>query len=166
MHRQKWDPWAGPNLQGYPANLSSTPTTIVLQRSCNYSVFTPAVVGTAFPTIKKTITLSGGPGTILGRSQFAILSFRILDVAAGGNLTVSGVTITNGRTAGNISTTLLNQNTTTGVGGGGILNSGLLTVFQSNILSNTAAVNGGGVNRRPERSPPGRARRTSLRAAA
>ncbi len=168
------------------ANLSTTPTTIVLQRSCDYSVFTPAVAGTAFPTITKSITLSGGPGTVLSRSQFAVLDFRVLNVGATGNLTVTGVTIRNGSTAGlgggiqnagrltvgsstitqntagngggvanlagataSISSTLISQNTTTGVGGGGIINSGFLTVFQGNILSNTAPINGGGVNTQP-----------------
>ena len=160
----------------------------MLQRNCNYSVFTPAVVGTAFPTITKNITLSGGPGTVLSRSPFTILSFRILNVGVTGDLTVSGVTITNGRAFGGgngggisnagdltvsnskitgnrasnggglanlatadatISTTLMSQNTTTGVGGGGIINFGDLTVFHGNILSNTAAVNGGGVNTQP-----------------
>jgi hypothetical protein len=168
------------------ANVAATPTTIVLQRNCNYSVFTPAVAGTAFPQIKKNITLSGGTGTVLSRSQFAILSFRVLDVNATGTLTVTGVTITNGRTAGlgggiqnagrlivdnskitqnnagngggvanaagataTISGTLISQNTTTGVGGGGIINFGFLTVFQGNILNNTAPINGGGVNTQP-----------------
>ncbi len=168
------------------ANAGTGPGTIVLQRNCNYSVFTPAIAGTAFPTITKTITLSGGPGTVLSRSQFAIQNFRILNVGGPGNLTVTGVTITNGRSLSlgggiqnggrltvsnskitrnrasngggvanlggaraSISTTLLSQNTTAAVGGGGIINFGQLTVFHGNILSNFAAINGGGVNTQP-----------------
>jgi hypothetical protein len=168
------------------ANAGTGPTTIVLQRNCNYSVSVPAVAGTAFPTITGNVTLSGGTGTVLSRSAFTILSFRILDVAATGTLNVSGVTIRNGssllngggirnagvlsvssstltdNTAANggavansaggtatITSSLLNENTTTGVGGGGIMNFGLLTVAKSNILTNTAPINGGGVNTQP-----------------
>ncbi|HXA62116.1 MAG TPA: hypothetical protein VNW94_23450, partial [Streptosporangiaceae bacterium] len=40
----------------------------------------------------------------------------------------------------------LNANSTTGVGGGAIINSGTLTVFQSVLSGNSAPINGGGLN--------------------
>jgi hypothetical protein len=40
----------------------------------------------------------------------------------------------------------MSLNTTTGVGGGGIINSGTLTLAESSLSSNKAPINGGGVN--------------------
>ena len=40
----------------------------------------------------------------------------------------------------------ISQNMTTGVGGGGILNSGMLTLAESNLSGNHAPINGGGLN--------------------
>jgi hypothetical protein len=57
-----------------------------------------------------------------------------------------------GNTAGanaTISLSLLNANSTTGVGGGGIINSGTLTVFKSFLAGNSAPINGGGLNTQP-----------------
>jgi hypothetical protein len=45
-----------------------------------------------------------------------------------------------------ISRSVLSANATTGVGGGGVINSGVMTVFASSLLLNTAPINGGGVN--------------------
>jgi hypothetical protein len=67
--------------------------------------------------------------------------------------TLSGNRAGNGGALGNtaganatISLSLLNANSTTGVGGGGILNSGTLTVFKSVLAGNSAPINGGGLN--------------------
>jgi hypothetical protein len=56
--------------------------------------------------------------------------------------TIAGATTT-------ISHSVVSLNTTTGVGGGGLLNSGLLTVFVTVIRANVAPINGGGVNTQP-----------------
>lgn len=48
-----------------------------------------------------------------------------------------------------ISHSLVTANATTGVGGGGVLNSGVLTVFESVFQLNTAPINGGAVNTQP-----------------
>jgi hypothetical protein len=42
--------------------------------------------------------------------------------------------------------TLFDGNTTTGVGGGGIINSGTLTLAGSTLSGNSAPINGGGLN--------------------
>ena len=165
------------------ANTSLTPTTLVLARPCTYSISAPAAVGDGLPVITRNITLQGGTNTVIRRSPFTILPFRILDVATSGTLTVDRISILNGNTpalgggiqnagtlfvshsrlsgnnAGNggglangagatatVSSTLFNQNTTTGVGGGAIINSGTLTLFNCVLDSNTAPINGGGLN--------------------
>lgn len=45
-----------------------------------------------------------------------------------------------------VSDTLIDANTTTGVGGGGIINSGTLTLATSTLSGNSAPINGGGLN--------------------
>jgi hypothetical protein len=157
-----------------------------LARNCIYSIITPATAATALPIISGNIRLVGGPGTTIRRDPAAATDFRILDIAVGGTLHVTGIAIKNGRTnglggaiqnagtlgleqtdlvgnrAGNgggvanlagaravIVRTVLATNTTTGVGGGAILNSGDLTVLLSRLFGNHAPINGGGVNTQP-----------------
>jgi hypothetical protein len=60
----------------------------------------------------------------------------------GGVANIAGATAT-------ISRSLLNANITTSIGGGGILNSGTLTVLGTVFSANTAPINGGGVNTQP-----------------
>lgn len=161
---------------------NTVPAVLRLNANCTYSVTTPATAATGLPTVTGNVTLVGGPGTTIRRAPGAAL-FRVLDVAAGGTLRVTGIAITNGNTAGlgggiqnagtlalrhvtlsgnnagngggvsnaagataTISRSLLNANTTTGVGGGGLINSGTLTAFGSVFSANTAPINGGAVN--------------------
>ncbi len=56
---------------------------------------------------------------------------RVFSVNSGGNLTINGVTITNGRTGSN--------------DGGGISNNGTLTLTNSTVSGNTATNEGGGI---------------------
>ena len=46
----------------------------------------------------------------------------------------------------NIYHTVFDRNTTTGVGGGGIINSGTMTLLGNTLSGNTAPINGGGLN--------------------
>jgi hypothetical protein len=161
---------------------NTVPAVLRLSRNCTYSIATPAIAATGLPVITGNVTLVGGPRTMIRRDPGAAL-FRVLDVAASGTLRVTGISITNGNTAGlgggiqnagtlvlrhvtmsgnragnggavanaagataTVSRSLLNANTTTGVGGGGAINSGTLTVFGSVLSANTAPINGGGVN--------------------
>ena len=112
------------------ANTSLTPTTLQLAWPCTYSITTPATATDGLPVIAKNITLQGGTSTVIRRSPFTVLPFRILEVATSGTLTVSHVSILNGRTAGQ---------------GGGILNNGTLFVRNSTISGNSAG-NGGGLS--------------------
>jgi hypothetical protein len=166
---------------------SANTSTAVLRLSanCTYGITTPATAATGLPTITGNVTLVGGPGTAIRRAPGAAL-FRILDVAAGGTLRVTGTSILNGRTAGlgggiqnagtlvlrhvtmagnaggnggavansaagtaTISRSLINANSTTGVGGGGLINFGTLTVFGTVLSGNTAPINGGAMNTQP-----------------
>jgi hypothetical protein len=69
------------------------------------------------------------------------------------NVTLAENTASNGGAVANIGgatatviRALITANTTTGVGGGGILNSGSLTTYGTVLSVNTAPINGGGVN--------------------
>src|SRR6266705_2633300 len=112
------------------ANISGVATTIVLPFSCTFDIFAPATAADGLPIITGNITLAGTQNSVIRRVPFAP-SFRILEVAAGGTLGVSHVAILNGITAGL---------------GGGIINSGLLTLSGSTVNANTAPINGGGLN--------------------
>lgn len=78
-----------------------------------------------------------------------------------GTLWIGKVTFT-GNSAGNggalsnsagatatIENAAMQENTTTGVGGGAIINSGLLTLDESSLTGNHAPINGGGLNTQP-----------------
>lgn len=162
---------------------SSSAATVVLRGNCTYNITTPATPADGLPAITGRIKLVGGSKTVIKRSPAALTAFRVLDVAAGGRLTLNGISIQNGTTnglgggiqnagtlilyvvklsgdtAGNggalanlagatarVSNTLIEANTTTGVGGGGIINMGTLTLAKSVLSGNSAPINGGGLN--------------------
>ena len=162
---------------------SHSAATVILPGNCTYDITTPATATDGLPIITGHITLAGGANTVIRRSPGAPTAFRILDVAAGGTLSLHSISVLNGstnglgggiqnagtlvvdqaklsgNTAGNggalanvagatarVSRTQINANTTTGVGGGGIINSGTLTLATSVLSGNTAPINGGGLN--------------------
>jgi CSLREA domain-containing protein len=84
---------------------------------------------------------------------------RVIHVVGAGNLTASGITITNGRTGSsgggirnegalNLSNTTVAANETTGSFGGGIANSGTATMSLTNVTlsGNRAESDGGGID--------------------
>jgi hypothetical protein len=68
---------------------------------------------------------------------------------SGNNAGNGGAVANNGGARATISRSLLKANATTGVGGGGIINFGVLTVAESVIELNTAPINGGGIDTQP-----------------
>ena len=105
-----------------------------------------------------TLTITG-PGattlTISGNNGVSGRNFHILSVATGGNLAISGVTISGAQTSSrggafNNSGTLTVINSTisgntAGTGGGGIVNYGILNIANSTISGNTSNSGGGGI---------------------
>jgi hypothetical protein len=106
--------------------------------------------------------LNVAAGATLRVAGLAILNGSTAGLGGGiqnaGTLVLRQVTLA-GNTAGNgggvanipgatatISLNLINANRTTGVGGGGIINLGTLTVIDTVFSANTAPINGGGVN--------------------
>jgi hypothetical protein len=165
---------------------SSGPGTLLLAANCTYGITVPATASDGLPLITGHVSLVGGQNTVIRRSPAALTSFRVLDVAAGGSLRVSNLSIRNGKTAGagggiqNAGTLWISkvtfsgnsasnggalsnaagatailydatiaENTTTGVGGGGIINFGTLTLNESSLSGNHAPINGGGLNTQP-----------------
>jgi hypothetical protein len=82
------------------------------------------------PVITSAISLTGSEYTVISRSRAAATAFRILDVAAGGSLSLTSVSIQNGSTTGL---------------GGGIRNAGVLRLYQVDLSGNKAG-NGGGLD--------------------
>jgi hypothetical protein len=157
---------------------------IVLPQNCNYDITAAAAPGDGLPVITGHVVLSGAHNTAIRRR--AATSFRLFEVAAGGSLSLTSITVDGGSSAGlggailNAGTLVLSRtifthntagnggalansaggtmrvsdsdferNTTTGVGGGAIINSADLIVTGSVLSDNTAPINGGAVNTQP-----------------
>jgi hypothetical protein len=122
----------------------------VIQRASiapNFRIFEVAATGTL--SLSSLSILNGNSAGLGG----GILNAGDLSVSASkfsGNTASNGGAVSNspGGTA-TISGTLMNQNTTTGVGGGAIINFASLFLSRSTVDSNSAPVNGGGLNTQP-----------------
>ncbi|MEI6684524.1 MAG: choice-of-anchor Q domain-containing protein, partial [Planctomycetota bacterium] len=99
-----------------------------------------------------TITGLGAPSLTIGANKN---NFSIFSIDSGGNLSISGVTVSGAQTTGkggafnNAGTLTVSNSTISGntadTGGGGIFNNGTLTVTNS-TLSGNSAVYGGGIS--------------------
>jgi parallel beta-helix repeat protein len=110
------------------ANTTVAADTLNLASGCTYTM-TSAHGGpaNALPVITTPIELIG-PATV---TRSSLLLFRIAEVSPTGNLTLTtSVAFTNGSVVGN---------------GGGILNSGAVTLTNSSLSGNLATGNGGGL---------------------
>lgn len=109
--------------------------SVVLAAGCVYTLTSVAATGAGgpdgLPVITGDVTITGTGATI--RRSASAPDFRIAEVAPGGRLTVSGVTLSGGRAAD----------------GAGILDAGALTLIQSAVTTNAASGIGGGVQVAP-----------------
>jgi hypothetical protein len=86
----------------------------------------------ALPDLTHSVSIQGPGANSLTVRRNIGGNYRILTVAAGATVSISGLTISNGYPTG-------------GVDGGGILNSGMLTVSTCTITGNTVDSSGGGI---------------------
>jgi hypothetical protein len=114
--------------------------TINLASGCTYSLTSanntvPGIGANGLPVISAAITINGGGGaTIAGNNS----NFRIIAIsgAAGGSLTLNGITVTGGNASGQGPAGF----------GGGIFNfAGTLLLNRSVVTGNTASGAGGGI---------------------
>ncbi|GAA2816449.1 hypothetical protein [Crossiella cryophila] len=110
------------------ANSTPAADTLALAGGCTYRLTSPhGGLGNGLPVITTPMELIG-PATI---TRDSLLLFRIAEVSATGNLTLTtSVAITNGSAIGN---------------GGGILNRGAVTFTNSSLTGNLATLSGGGL---------------------
>jgi len=111
---------------------------------------------TALPILQPngTLTINGGGVITLNRASSAS-SFRIIEVETAANVTLNGLTITNGSIALNggagirnngilfLMNSTVHNNVSTNRGGG-IANAGTMTMTNSTVSNNSATTNGGG----------------------
>ena len=146
------------------AAASSGTTTLALPSGCTYtltSVNNSSDGSTGLPVITANVTIQGNGATITRSTASGTAAFRLLDVASGGSLTISSLTLNNGLANGGqqgggaifshgsltVSTSTFTNNSspsTTGTSGGAINSSGTLNVTTS-LFSGTSAQEGGGV---------------------
>ncbi|MCX5378076.1 hypothetical protein [Streptomyces sp. NBC_00091] len=102
--------------------------TIHLAERCTYPFLDDfANSGNALPVITGKVTIKGEDSTLI---RSASAPFRLIEVAASGQLTLKGLTVAGGNVA---------------VIGGGILNRGTLQVEKSTVAGNQAEQAGGGI---------------------
>jgi hypothetical protein len=114
--------------------LSLTPGCIYTLTAVNNS--DPNLGDNGLPVINVTLTIKGNGATIRRQSTPAVPKFRIFQVAPGGDLTISDLTVDNGDTSG--------SDPKAGKGGG-IFNLGALKVTNSTLSRNHANFGGGGI---------------------
>jgi len=118
------------------ANNTVGADTIDLAPGCIYVITNQADPGDGLPVVTGTLVIHGNGATVRRSSESA---FRILEVAGGGDLTLDHITVSGGSVSSSGGTTAF---------GGGILNTGRLTVIDStisdNAVSGTGSSAGGG----------------------
>ena len=86
--------------------------------------------------INKNLTIQGLGANLLTVSRISAPDFRIFTINSGQTVTISGLTISNGNAVGGPGAN----------SGGGILNSGTLTLIDSVVSGNNASAAGGGIS--------------------
>jgi CSLREA domain-containing protein len=102
----------------------------------NFSVTGPISLPSALPDISSDMTINGPGANILTIQRSTVAgtpNFRIFTTSPSTMVTIFGLTIFNGNASGDAGK------------GGGILNSGTLTLNSSVVSGNTAAAGGGGI---------------------
>jgi hypothetical protein len=130
--------------------LEGGPSTTIRRDPATAALFRVLNVATgAFLHVRGIAILNGNTAGLGGGIQ------------AAGTLELSHITLS-GNTAGNggaiavaagaravITRTVIAANPTKGVGGGGLINFGVLTLTESHVTGNSAPINGGGLNTQP-----------------
>ena len=124
--------------------------TVIRRSPAALTAFRVLEVATSGSLRVSDLSIRNGSTAGLGGGILNAGTLWISKVTFTGNKAGNGGALSNaaGATA-TIDDATMFQNTTTGVGGGGILNSGTLTLAESNLSGNHAPINGGGLNTQP-----------------
>lgn len=154
---------SAPSLVSAISSANRTGGTVTLASGCTYTLMgrnNSTDGGTGLPVISGKVTVRGSATTIRRSSATGIAAFRLFDVAHGGSLTLSGLTLSNGLANDgangggavdshgtlSVSGVTFSGNKSpaaTGTSGGAIDSSGTLTVTNSTFTGNTAQEGGG-----------------------
>ena len=133
-----------PVITGHIALTGGYRTVIRRMSATNFRILEVAAAATLHVT---SVSILDGNTAGLGGGILNAGTVRLNRVILSGNTAGNGGGLSNGASAtAFVNDTHFTANTTTGVGGGGIINSGMLTVTGSSFSANTAPINGGGLN--------------------
>jgi len=124
--------------------------TVILRSTAALSNFRVLEVASGASLWVSNLSIRNGKTAGLGGGILNGGKLRLSTVTFSGNMAANGgaLSISAGATATLYNVTMA-VNTTTGVGGGGIINFGLLTLNASSLYNNHVPINGGGLNTQP-----------------
>jgi hypothetical protein len=129
---------------------------VVIEATGNTVISRSTAAATAFRILEVSapgslslsgVTVRNGSTTALGGAILNAGLLQLANVVLSGNAAANGGALANASGASaNVLDAVIEENTTTGVGGGGIINSGTLRLAGSRVYGNSAPINGGGLN--------------------
>lgn len=124
--------------------------TVIRRGTAALSAFRVLQVASGASLLVSNLSIRNGSTAGLGGGVLNAGTLRIRNVTFLGNKAANGGALSNsaGSTA-SLDNATMSGNTTTGVGGGGIINFGTLTLTQSSLSGNRVPINGGGLNTQP-----------------
>jgi CSLREA domain-containing protein len=153
---------ANNNNQSGSTDCASGSGTDTITFAGNYVI--TLTLGSQLPAVTSPIYITGNDAantTIQAHANSNTATYRVFEVSNSGNLILNGLTVRNGRcagectTLGNVGGGILNHgmltitnsaiNKNVGDDGGGIYNRGTLAIMNSEIYGNTAKEGGGGI---------------------
>jgi hypothetical protein len=114
------------------ANAAGGGTTLTLASGCIYTLTVLNTAADGLPRITASITILGSGATIIRSSALSTPEFRIFEVASGGRLALTNLTVGDGHAPDGVGSGAA------GSGGGAILNAGTLILNHATLSGNQA----------------------------
>lgn len=124
--------------------------TVIRRGTAAITMFRILDVASGASLLVSNLSIQNGNTAGVGGGILNAGTLRIRNVTFSGNKAGNGGALSNSAAATAIlDNATMSQNTTTSVGGGGVINFGTLTLAESSLSGNRAPINGGGLNTQP-----------------